>query len=427
MRQSLILKTDKYARNMIFLPCKVCFFVLISNKKCVEGKMKKILTLAVLVFFAWNNNAATQSIDMVLDNDLNGVQKQSDTAENKEEGNSFFSFVTKPLSLLFSADDEVVSDDGKKETFLEKSLRQANEGSVDDQMNLGYMYLYGNNGVKQDFDKAFMYYKMAADQNDPIALNNLGSLYFSGIGTKTDVQQAMECFKKATELGNDSAAVNLAFIYLKGAHKNAQRNALAMKLFKQSADKGNYIAKFMLGYAYLKGFTVEKDYDMAFGLIKQAADKNSRLDEAQLVLGEMYINGYGTVQNFTNGITYIRAAVNQANTDAYMLLARLYMEGKVTQPNYVMAHALYNLASAQGIDGAAQKRDLIGQKLKLEMLIQAQNIANEFKPKPSELTNYVRQTFGYNIREYMDSNIETPVIKEDKTEKIKQNKGSSLI
>ena len=73
-------------------------------------------------------------------------------------------------------------------------------------MNLAYMYLYGTNGVQKDYSKAFEYYQMAAEQNNPIALNNLGSLYFNGIGTNPDVQKAVALFTKAAELGNDNAA-----------------------------------------------------------------------------------------------------------------------------------------------------------------------------------------------------------------------------
>ena len=36
---------------------------------------------------------------------------------SKDDGGSFFSFITKPITKLFSADEEVVDSDGKKETF----------------------------------------------------------------------------------------------------------------------------------------------------------------------------------------------------------------------------------------------------------------------------------------------------------------------
>ncbi len=55
---------------------------------------------------------------------------------------------------------------------------------------------------------------MAAAQGDNIAINNLGSLYFSGIGTEKNFTKAAQLFEQAAQLGNTEAAVNLAFIYL---------------------------------------------------------------------------------------------------------------------------------------------------------------------------------------------------------------------
>lgn len=416
-----------------------------AQNKFFEVEMKKVLLsfccVAAVVLLA--ANTYSQAIDMIMDGTLDDNSASADksntetpaedlsNSESDSEGGSILEYIKKPLSFLFSADDEVVSEDGKKETFLEKSVRMAGEGSLTDQMNLGYMYLYGTNGVEQNYDKAFYYYELAANQKDPIALNNLGSFYFNGIGTKRDIAKATEYFKKAAELGEDNAATNLAFIYLTGGHKDLARSTQAVKLFDFAAEKGNNIAKFMLGYAYLKGFTVQKDYYKAFSLIKAAADKGSLLDEAQLTLGYMYVHGYGTVQNYANGITYFKAAMNQGNTDAYSLLADTYLEGRLVPQNVIMAHALLNLAAAEGIDGAAEKRDKIGAKMKLEMLMQAQNMANEFKPHPSPLTLYVQQTYGYNIRSYINNNM--IVDEKDEIKKVpvpvtpKKSRGASLL
>lgn len=383
--------------------------------------MKKIIFYCLLSSF-FMAHAHTQTIDLLDDGSLTAdtanntgntdgaaktVSEQSENTDNSQDQN-FLSFITKPISLLFSADDKVETPDGKEETYLEKSTRQANEGNLEDQMNLAYMYLYGTNGVKQDFAQAFKYYQMAADQNNPIALNNLGSLYFNGIGTDVNMPKALEYFTKAAELGNDNAATNLAFIYLKGGAKDPARNKKAMDLFKNAAASGNNIAKFMLGYAYYIGFVYPQNYDKAFKLVRSAAQKNGKLDEAQIVLAEMYINGRGTVQNYTQGINAYRAAVNQGNSEAYMKLADIYVQGQITPPNLLMAHSLYNVASVQEEPGAAKKRDEVGQNLQLEQLLQAQASAQNFKPAPSELTIYVRRTFGFNIRNYINMNILTP-------------------
>lgn len=403
--------------------------------------MKKILLL--LCFFVLSAEyAKAQTIDL-LSGDLamptteeKKTQEKNDNEtiveQETESEESFFSFITKPISKLFSADEEVVDANGKKETFLEQSLRLAGEGNAESQMNLGYMYLYGNNGVEQDFEKAFEYYNMAAKQDNPIALNNVGSLYFNGIGTEKNRVKAISYFTKSAELGNDNAATNLAFIYLTGENNDSERNKKAMQLFQQAAKSGNKLAEFMLGYAYYKGFTVDRDNYTAFGLIKDAAQDGAEFDEAQYILAEMYANGYGTVQNYVNSVSYYAKAVNQGNTDAYVDLAKIYAEGKFAQRNMVKAHTLFNIAASEGNSQAAEIRDKIGEALKLEMLLQAQTDAQNFKPEQSDLTSYVRQTFGNNVRNYIDKHIKnviTPeIMKKGKKEKEKkEEKGAKLL
>lgn len=405
--------------------------------------MKKIVFLLCLsVLFSGKTSA--QTIDL-LSGDLSmpmqeeqtspeqkteeKIQESDENNDEQESGDSFFSFITKPISKLFSANDEVVDNNGKKETFLEQSLRLAKEGNVESQMNLGYMYLYGNNGVEQDFKKAFEYYNMAAEQNNPIALNNIGSLYFNGIGVEKNRAKALEYFRRSAINGNDNAATNLAFIYLTGNKNDSERNKQAINLFRQAAKSGNKLAKFMLGYAYYKGFTLERDNYAAFALIKDAADEGAEFDEAQYILAEMYANGYGSVQNYVNAVNYYSKAVEQGNTDAYVDLAKIYAEGRFAQQNMVKAHALFNIAASEGNTKAAQIRDEIGARLKLELLLQAQTEAQSFKPTPSELTTYVRQTFGNNVRNYIDKHIKTIITPEVKTKKKekKENKGAKLL
>ena len=265
--------------------------------------------------------------------------------------------------------------------------------------------MYGANGVEPDVAKAFKYYEMAAEQKDPIALNNLGSLYFSGIGTKKNYEKALSLFSQASDLGNDNASLNLAFIYLTGSAKDPVRNKKAFDLFEKSQKAGNKIAEFMLGYAYYKGFVTDVNYAEAYKYIKDAANGKAQIDEAQLVLADLYTKGIGTVQNYTSAVKSYRAAVNQGNMEAILKLAEVYASGSITPQNLVLAHALYNIAAAQNIPDAAQKRDELNGEMPLEALTNAQTTAQNFRSSPSELTKYIRQTYGYNIRNYIDNNM----------------------
>jgi len=364
-----------------------------------------IVFLFLSVFSAYELKA--QEIDLLSDEltSSSSTEEVGDNTKDTEKSGAVYSYIIKPIVNFFNSDEEIIREDGKKETYLERSIRQANEGNVEDQKNLAYLYLYGSEGVEQNLAEAFKYYDMAAKQDDPIALNNLGSLYFSGLGTKKDTKKALQYFERAAQLGNDSAAVNLAFINLQGGFNDMQRNKKAIDLFDMASQKGNKIAKFMLGYAYYKGFIVPQDYIKAFKLVNSSAQGDARIDEAQIVLADMYTNGYGTVQNYGRAISAYRAAVGQGNLEAIMKLANIYEEGTICPPNLIHAHALYNVAAAQNIAGAAEKREEIKSKLNQETLSQAQEIAQNYKAEVSELTDYIRKTYGNNIRSYIDKNM----------------------
>lgn len=343
-------------------------------------------------------------------------QKQKVSPNNKDKEESFLSSLLNFSFLKKQTDGTAINDDTtantpeqtKKETPLEKMTRLADGGNLDAQLSLGYMYLYGQDGVKNDFAKAFHYYEMAAEHNNPIALNNLGSLYFNGIGTEVNYKKAIELFAKAAKNGSDNAAVNLAFIFL-SSDNIANRHSDAIELFKIAANVGNNTAKFMLGYAYYTGFEVEQNYHTAITLIRDAA--KAQFDIAQYLLGVMYKNGQGITKNYGNAVKYMQRAAYQGNVPAMSELGEIYALGEIYPKNEYLAHIYFNIASVYDAPDAATRRDEVEKKLQIEMLLQAQTKAEKFKENPSEITSYVRKTYGPDIRLYIDENIKKQAMK----------------
>lgn len=329
------------------------------------------------------------------------VNKDKQDAEKKEGG-----LFSKISGYLFGEDNNTVEikkeQDETQDDFVARLEAQADGGDLKVQKALAYIYLYGKSDFPVDYEKAFKYYEMAAEQGDATALNNLGSLYFNGIGVPVNYQRAIELFEKAAQAGSSEAALNLGVIYLSG--RNASSNAVhAIELFRMSAEKNNVIAKFMLGYAYYNGFGVAKDLKKSAALIKEAADAD--FDEAQYILGYMYLNGFGVVKNYENSKKYMQYAMRQGNMSAIMLLAEKEAEGRQFLKNEFDAYILYSIASVMGEKSAPEIRDRIEPQIKREVLPQAQKIAEEFEAKPSEITIYARKTFGSNIRRYIDENL----------------------
>ncbi len=63
-------------------------------------------------------------------------------------------------------------------------------------------------GVEEDWSKAFEYYKMAADLEEPTGMNNVGFFYENGMGVEQDYEKALEYYDMAAELGSEAAKQN---------------------------------------------------------------------------------------------------------------------------------------------------------------------------------------------------------------------------
>ena len=325
-----------------------------------------------------------------------GTQKKGKAGDASSQDGGILSFLNfkpfkKEAPKLNIADKERLS-------AFEQSVKLAEKGDVNAQLFLGYSYLYGENGAAVDYDKAFEYYAMAALQNDSVGLNNLGSLYYSGIGVERNQAKAAILFQKAADLGNNEARVNLAFILISGNGVEAQP-AKAMDLFAQAAADDNLTAKFMLGYAYYTGKLRPQDYKKAAEMIRAAA---ADFDEAQYVLAVMYMSGLGLPQNYGNAVKYLRQAVAQGNVEAMTALGDILARGEKYNQDLFTAHVMFNLAAVRGAPGAAEKRRVLEERMKIEEVLQAQAMAEQFREKPSALTAYIRQTFGRGVRTYVD-------------------------
>ena len=368
--------------------------------------MRKLVLFLVSLLFAAENAAAQvpdigQKKDrpqLSLTDTVKNIDRgaETETKPEDEEDKGIFSFMNFSFSKKKESKKVYARPDEKKESFVQRITRQAEEGDVNAQLTLGYMYLYGEEGVEIDYDKAFRYYSMAAAQKDNVAINNLGSLYYSGIGTEKDYLKAATLFDEAAKLGNVEASVNLAFIYLSGSNVGKNSRA-AMELFKKAAGKGNPTAKFMLGYAYYKGFIYPQDYGKAVKLIREAA--NAEYSEAQYVLAEMYLNGHGITQKLN------RIAVVLRNVNAMTELGDILALGTAYPKDIYRAHVLFNIAAVRGAPKAAEKRDALAKVMKIEELLQAQTEAEKYVEQPSALTSYIKQTFGRDIRSYIYENL----------------------
>lgn len=361
--------------------------------------MKKIVSV-ICGFAVFSAVSAKAQIDLGVSDLPDNLENETlEQQFNQNSGNQkSFSIFDKAVSLFGSSKPEQ-----KPESVdIDELKAAADKGDVKALLDMGYMYLYGSDGISVDHKKALEYYTKAAEKKNAVALNNLGSLYFNGIGTEIDYPRAIGYFDEAARQGSDDAAVNLAIIYLGSDVKSQEELSRVSELLKQ-AEPNNNIAKYLSGYSYMKGFLVKQDYKKAFPLIKAAADAG--YDEAQFILADFYINGWGTPKNYNRAVQYLKNAAAQGYAEAMLMLGDILSEGKIYTRDIKKAHVQYNIAAVMGIDLAASKRDALEKNIKIEDLLAVQSEAEDYAPQLTEQTAFIRQTYGNSLKAYIDLNL----------------------
>ncbi len=130
------------------------------------------------------------------------------------------------------------------------------------QLLMGRLYL--SKKTEEGYQKAFKLFKKAAQQENALAMADLGILYKYGRGCKLNFNKARKWFQKSAELGNSKAAYSLGYLYYKGFGTIKQDYTQAVKWFQKSDYS---MAKYWLGICYLKGYGVSKNINKASELL----------------------------------------------------------------------------------------------------------------------------------------------------------------
>ena len=255
--------------------------------------------------------------------------------------------------------------------FLKNYKKKAMDGDASAQYQLGVWHYYGTEHQAKDFAKAVYWWRMAAEQEAPGAMYNLGHCYFYGQGVTQDYSQALAWWRKAAEeevIGEDKyvlkhgyskAQWRIGMCFYKGEGV-VQDYAQAIDWFRKAAvenilrDYGaSSEAQFYLGVCYADGLAVTKDPAKAVSWYRKAADHG--LDIAQNRLGLCYAAGKGVEKDELQAAAWFRKAADQGNSDAQLSLGACYSDGRGVLKDSVEAYAFISLA---GITNESARRFL---------------------------------------------------------------------
>lgn len=131
--------------------------------------------------------------------DADTVEQQQRAAEQGDVNAQFL------MGWLYVNGDGVPKDDAQALSWYRKAAAQKHNGA---QNNLGWMYDNGR-GVPKDSSKAANWYLKAAQNGNAHAQNNIGLKLEKGIGVEMNISEAMRWFEAAAAQGNEDAKKNL--------------------------------------------------------------------------------------------------------------------------------------------------------------------------------------------------------------------------
>ena len=207
--------------------------------------------------------------------------------------------------------------------------KAAEQGSVEGQFYLGYMYFLGI-GQTRDHKTAAKYFQLASQSGNLLALYNLGQMHANGIGVTRSCQIAVELFKNVAErgkwterfmdsykkyqigavdeaafnymilgeLGYEIAQTNFAYLIEENAkdqqlfHTELEAYKWALTFWQRSANQQYPYARVKLGDFNYYGLGTNIDYAAALDHYKIAAE-NHQNPQAMFNLGYMHEQGLG--------------------------------------------------------------------------------------------------------------------------------------
>lgn len=213
---------------------------------------------------------------------------------------------------------------------------------------LGFTYspiiTVAEKATKMEF-RLLLNQKSRESMDNVMALNDLGCMYASGVGSTKNMRMAVSNFKEASMKGSVYGMLNLAKLYVEGVGVDKDLNR-ARDLYTQAFDKGFSDAMVMCGDTYLISATTSEDYKKALDCYLSAFYR--RCPYAYYRLGWLYKEGLGIEKDLEKALEYYQKAVTMQFADALAEMGMFYKVGDMVEKNMVKALELLTKAADKG-------------------------------------------------------------------------------
>jgi TPR repeat protein/uncharacterized RDD family membrane protein YckC len=240
--------------------------------------------------------------------------------------------------------------------------------------------------AQQNHDGEMRKYLIAAEQGEAVAQYKIGWMYYK----EKNYTEASRWFRLSADQGNPlaQAALGVRFWFGEGVPKDYRE---AVRLYRLAANQGNSDAQYNLGWAYREGEGVPKNDKEAARQFRLAADSGDA--NAQDMLGMMYSIGEGVPEDDKEAARFYGLAADQGHTGAQFKLAEMYCGSycylvrpeRAKTKNGVVAYALYSLLSASD-ESYSSFRDRVKRHLSDSQLEVGQALTHEMaQGKPTQV------------------------------------------
>ena len=210
----------------------------------------------------------------------------------------------------------------------------------------GYLNDLGIAGVDEDVEKAFKFYKKAADLGDPAALSNVGNCYKNGHGVQKNVDLGLKYLKLALEEGSSRAAMLIASTISDSDCVSKVDREKSAEYFRLSVDMGSRSAIYeYCCFLFNDTNNLQKNAEELRKYLS-IGYKLKEIDTMQL-MGALYLDG-GVVydRDQERGVKIWKECVELGSLEAANHLADLYQKGSVDiSPNQSEAQKYRNIAN----------------------------------------------------------------------------------
>lgn len=205
--------------------------------------------------------------------------------ESADSGNSYGLYKT---GLLYYCGAGVDEDEDEALDYLLKAAELESDISY---FYIGQIYIN-----KEDYRKAFEWFKKSADAGYYSGMCGLGKLYYFGDGVATDNSEAYKWLSQAADGDNEEACFFVGHMYEFG-NGVSENHSKAMSFYKKAAELGEERAKKAVeygGWANIPENRGSDDYDenVANRVVSIIADKLG-VDEDEVTMEASFVNDLG--------------------------------------------------------------------------------------------------------------------------------------